>query len=196
MSGAVPLWSGPEGRGWSAEGWSATELDLLLKLSQQATGPYLPMATQRCFLKNGKRDVRYSLFWAEQHAMVIGLAHFGAETEGFPRKVHNACSSGVAEVAMLGCAGRAMDTAFGSCTQLTAQYRKFIPVGATVLVEAQCTELAGTRVKVACKLRDPATPSTVYWEGVGSFVGLRGKEAPPAGPPPDTAKGRWWWPFS
>jgi len=175
------------------DGWSEKELDQLVALSERY--PALrPLRTTRSFLRTGRRHVHCSLFWAEDRKAIVGLAHFGSETEGFPRCVHGACSTAVAETAMLGCATHALSAPYGSCSTLSVKFRKFIPLGTSVVVEARCASIDGPRATVECRLKDPAG-TLVYWEGTGTFVGLLPPPPAPTDPPPPTATKRRWWPF-
>eukprot|EP00670_Eutreptiella_braarudii_P027372 CAMPEP_0174385104 /NCGR_PEP_ID=MMETSP0811_2-20130205/126368_1 /TAXON_ID=73025 ORGANISM="Eutreptiella gymnastica-like, Strain CCMP1594" /NCGR_SAMPLE_ID=MMETSP0811_2 /ASSEMBLY_ACC=CAM_ASM_000667 /LENGTH=212 /DNA_ID=CAMNT_0015539295 /DNA_START=85 /DNA_END=720 /DNA_ORIENTATION=+ len=190
--GHVALWGGPERSSWSKHLWEEADMQFLARIAEEVDfdrNAYLPMTTTRNFLRTGQRNVRYQFYWVPNAAKVVGLVHFGAETEGFPQKVHNGCSTSIAECAMQGCAQKATDSTFSTCIAMATTYRKFIPLGSTVFVEAECVQLEGSKAKVSCKLMGTDS-STVYWDGVGTFVNLVNSRPLPAKGQPEPSK-KW-----
>jgi len=167
----VPMWFGPDPK---ANGWDPASHAVFDKLEADPDCARVPAVySKRNFVWGGlnqERRVRNQFYFSDKKKELVGLVHFGPDTEGPPRCVHGGCTAAVVDSALGTCAWKSGHAAVTA--NLNVNYRKFIPLGSTVQVRSWVDRIEGRKVFMKYKV-ESLDGKTLHSEGSSLFITVK-----------------------
>lgn len=173
--GYLPVYFGPSSKRWERNGWNEAEAQILRTWEGQGGKPEMRIPSERNFLRgaNQARRVTLQWVWFEAEKRVRGLVRYGTDTEGPPRAVHGGCTATVVDACM-GFVAWASTKKWIVTRNLDVNYRKFVPIGSTVQVDAWLDRIDGRKVFVKFEVWS-FDRHVLHNEGSALFIDVRGK---------------------
>jgi len=104
----------------------------------------------RAFHEHGK-SFEYAFFFCKKKQQLKGVIQFGPYTQGPPGCVHGGAIATMMDAALGVCANR---SGYRCVTaNLSTNYKKFLPLGATVLVESQVDRVEGRKIFLSATMK-------------------------------------------
>ena len=167
--GHLPLWFGPDNPSWSRAGWNAEETELLETWRRDGYEMITRAPSTRNWVgENDPRRVTRQYAWHEGERRGRALVRYGADTEGPPRCVHGGCTASVVD-SFMGLVAHKATRGLPVTANLNVNYRKFVPSGSTVQVEAWVASEDGRKVNLEFKVLS-LDGATLHNDGTSLFV--------------------------